>query len=476
MTWQQFWIKFALLSSLTCFVLIPLGSFAEVGMSIQEDSSTAESMTLEDAIQLALEQNRTLQHSQLSIQSNSLLLNSQESDFDIKVIPTSAIGYTSDENEAWRVGAAITKKTSLGVVASVIPEISNNDEGNNTGIGASLSIPLLRGLGEQYVRDNVYNSIFSLENSKLDFYKQQDTVILHVVNSVYLSIQFQQKKSYLNKQLIHLKHHLALAKLKEKAGVISAIDLYRAEIRIKEVQEEVTRTDELFSNSLDEVKELLAVPITGVVTITAPIDFKPFEAIEEDVIKIALANRIELNKNQLAIIEAKRHLAVSKNELLPQLDLNIGYNKFGEKVLFDLPEDSWTVSLSSDTDLFRSVEKNNYEESRIRYRRSQIELEEMKERIIKEVRSELYSLNKQKKQIAIRKEQVKQAKGKLRLSESKFRHGMGGNFDLLESQSQVQQAQTDLLYDTVSYITGTYKLRSALGTLVKRKEKGIAIK
>ena len=53
---------------------------------------------------------------------------------------------------------------------------------------------------------------------------------------------------------------------------------------------------------------------------------------------------------------------------------------------------------------------------------------------------------------------------------------MGGNFDLLESQSQVQQAQTDLLYDTVSYITGTYKLRSAIGTLVKRKEKGIAIK
>ncbi len=63
-----------------------------------------------------------------------------------------------------------------------------------------------------------------------------------------------------------------------------------------------------------------------------------------------------------------------------------------------------------------------------------------------------------------------QARGKLKLSESKFRHGMANNFDLLESQTQYQKAQTDLLYETVAYITGTYRFRSVLGTLIDKVE------
>ncbi len=175
-----------------------------------------------------------------------------------------------------------------------------------------------------------------------------------------------------------------------------------------------------------------------------------------------------MEQQQLDISESKRKLAIAKNNILPQLDLKLGYNRFGEKVLFDLPDETWTVSLTSDTDLFRKSEKNNYESSRISHRKALIDLEEKKDLIIKEVRTELNSLNKQKKQIEIRKEQAKQAQGKLKLSQSKFRHGMGGNFDLLESQTQLQRAQTNLLNDTIGYIIGSYRLRSTIGTLIKR--------
>jgi outer membrane protein len=276
---------------------------------------------------------------------------------------------------------------------------------------------------------------------------------------------------YLKKHLQGLEKHLALAKLKEKAGVITAIDLYRAEIRIKEVQEELTATIELYENNRDQLKEILAMPITGNVTVTAPIDFVPVDLVESETIEIALENRVELEQSRLEIGEAQRKLAVAKNNLLPNVSLDIGYNKFGEKVVFDLPDESWTVALTSDTDIFRKVEKNDYQESLIRHRRTLINLEETKQNIIQEVRTELNSLEKQEKQIAIRKEQAKQAQGKLKLSESKFRHGMAGNFDLIESQSQLQRAQTDLIFDRIGYIVGTYRLRSAIGTLVAQNDR-----
>lgn len=432
---------------------------------------TTKTISLNEAIDIALRQNRSLAREQLGLRSNTLSLKSLEHDFDIQVLPTSLLGYSSESEDAWRVGANISKKTSSGIVASVIPEISNGEDGDNSGVGLALNIPLLRGLGQAFAKDAVYSGEFTLKQARMEYYKQQKNIVLQTVTRVYAIIQTQQKLDFLTQHLRNLQQHLALAKLKEKAGVITAIDLYRAEIRIQEVNDELTITREQHENNRDQLKDILAMPITGSVTVTAPIDFSPLDLVESDTIEIALENRIELEQGQLSVEEAKRRLAVAKNNVLPRLDLEIGYNKFGEQVLFDLPDESWTVSLRSNTDIFRRVEKNDYQERQIEQRRAQIDYEETKQNIIQEVRTELNQLEKQENQIAIRTKQAKQARGKLRLSESKFRHGLAGNFDLIESQSQLQQAQTNLIFDRIGYIVGTYRLRSVIGTLVSRDDR-----
>ena len=60
--------------------------------------------------------------------------------------------------------------------------------------------------------------------------------------------------------------------------------------------------------------------------------------------------------------------------------------------------------------------------------------------------------------------------GKLRLAESKFRHSMANNFDLLEAQTEFQKAGIDEMFETIGYIIGTYRLRASLGTLLARNE------
>jgi outer membrane protein TolC len=126
--------------------------------------------------------------------------------------------------------------------------------------------------------------------------------------------------------------------------------------------------------------------------------------------------------------------------------------------------------LSSDTDLFRTSEKNAYEQSRISFRQVQLENQGVEERVVQDVRFQLNTLEKQEERIRIRQEQAKQALGKLRLAESKFRYGMANNFDLLEAQTELQQAKTDQMLETIGYIIGTYRLRSSLGTLIDRKK------
>ncbi|MEE4137038.1 MAG: TolC family protein, partial [Desulforhopalus sp.] len=245
----------------------------------------------------------------------------------------------------------------------------------------------------------------------------------------------------------------------------------RAEIRIKNVENGLTLRRESRANTLDELKRLLALSQSGDITITAPISYQPITLEETEAVNIALANRIELEQTRRRISETERQLVLAEKNLLPQLDLQLGYSQTGEDLDFGFDEEIWTARLSSNTDLFRRSEKNAYTQKRISYRQIQLDQIAEREQIIQEVRAQLNTLDKQLQRIVLREEQLHQTRGKMLLAESKFRNGMADNFDLIEAQTEMQNAENDHLVEQINYILQTYQLRSTLGTLLAYREK-----
>jgi len=91
-----------------------------------------------------------------------------------------------------------------------------------------------------------------------------------------------------------------------------------------------------------------------------------------------------------------------------------------------------------------------------------------RDEIVRQVRRELDALKDARKRSILRKEQIRQAQGKLELARIKFNYGMASNFDVIESETELQRSQLDLLTVQTDYIIGTYRLRGALGTLIER--------
>lgn len=430
----------------------------------------AKSITLAQAIQMALENNRSLRSSALDITSSDLSLQSQQSEFDIKIVPQGASRYDSGEDGYWQVGATVSKKLEQGAEVSVTPTTGESGGSRNSEVDVSLRIPLLQGAGSAYAMDAVYSSMYSNRKEKLSFIKQQTDTILQTVTAVYSCIQTQQQIDFLQKQLDELKRHLSLARIKEKSGIIDAMDLYRAEIRIQSVEEELTSTKEELANNIDEVKNILAVSLQQPLVVSAPVEYKPVAIELVEAQNIALANRIELVLSDMQVQESERRAAVAKNNILPQLDLELGYSAYRDEDYDDLSDERWTVALSSESDLFRTSERNDYLQSRLELQQVELSRQDAEEQIIQDVRFQLNGLEKQQERIAIRREQARQALGKLRLAESKFRYSLANNFDLLEAQTEMQQARTDQMVETINYIVGTYRLRSSLGTLIDIKD------
>jgi len=429
-------------------------------------------ITLKQAIELALQNNRSLKQSELNVASSELSVKSTEYEFDIKVRPATVINFSS-EDQSWVGGLEVAKKNQLGITASLTPKIERIGDEYNSSVEVSLSVPLLNGFGTDYNLDPLYSSIYHLENTQRAHYQQQVNIVLDTISTVYEIIKNQQQADLLITQMNALEKHISLTKIKEKTGLATAMDLYRAEIRLKEVQNELTPVYEQLENNADRLTDLLARPIYGNMTVTAPVEYKPVAAHfqEEEAVTIALVNRIEIEQSERRAEELRRKMILAKHNILPQIDLGMGYGRFGDNRHFDLEEDNWIVSLHGPTDLFRSEEKAAYGQARISLSQSEIDLESQKQGIVREVRAQINQMKKKKKLIGDRLEQARQAQGKLELALSKFNHGMADNFDLIESQTQSQQVQSNLLFDKISYIVDTYRLRKVLGTLIDRKVK-----
>jgi outer membrane protein len=456
--------------------------FWSVGLLAPAQSGTAANVAeplelrLEEAIELALRSNRSIRDAHYAINSSEHGLAAARQAFGIKVRPLSSINYTSsDEREiaVWQVGGSVSRTFETGVSVAVEPSVAKDDGDYDADVGFSITVPLLRGLGSEVVLDEVYANEFTLAAARRQLHRQRVDTVLETVAAVYGLVREEQLIALYRQQLVELGQHLRLTAGKERIGLARSMDVYRVEIRIKETEDSLSLARERADTVADQLKTVLALPLEQQVTVRAPLSYSLITIDLDEAVGVALEQRVEISQGQADIVEAQRKSQVAYHNIMPDLQLEAAYTRggsFDDDDLSTYDENLLRISLSSSTDLARSTEKAKWEQSRIAVSRRQLQYASLTESIVREVRRVINSLEKSAERIALRRQQIAQATGKFRLAQVKFRHGEADNFDLIESQGQLQQARADLVTDEINYIITGYRLRAALGTLLDRGE------
>lgn len=454
---------------------IPGSSIAKETKS-PSDVSAKLVLNLGQIISQARSANRQLLQNALLVQNNQYSLLRAESEFDWKVRPVANVGLSKNGNSTDRasgISGKISKKNSLGIETSFTPSIAYlNDDNVSSGVGVTLSVPLFRGFGKEFNYDPVYSAGFALKSSIRNVYLAEVEKIIETVTLSYEVVRQQTLVDLYIEQNKRLLKHVATIEIMEKTGLGNQIDTYRAQIRQKDVQDQLAAAIQKHQASLDRLKVLLALPIETDLEIDIPLSYELTKIGLEEAEQIALENRLEIEQATADLVEARRKARVAEKRILPDVNFVASYRKnvFLESIdasdtFFD---DYWSIGFTSDTDFSRSAEKASYQQSLLNVRRMQLKQETQRDLIRTEVKNRLTALEKEAQSIRLRKKQIVQARGKKRLAEIKFSHGMGGNFDFIESETELQRASANLLTEKTNYIVGQYRLRAALGTLITR--------
>jgi outer membrane protein len=438
--------------------------------------SEIKKLTLETAINRALEANRGVADAMDQIEGTRLSLVSAESEFELKIFPGAEAGITggSDEDSDETLGAGISlqKRFASGTDINVGTNTRKTGGTFQTDVDTSLTQPLLRGINREYNLSGVQNAKFGARSARRSLYLTQVNTVLNTIRAVYEVVRQKELFRLNENSAMRLRRHAEAARAKGKMGMSSPIDVYRAGIQQKQAEDNLNTAREAYHDALDNLKILLALPLEKEIVIEAPLKYNLLRLGQEEAVSTALKNRVELDQSADNIRETLRLSRVAKHNTWPDLDLVLNYSRFGSGENFGdstkFNHDSWNVGLVTSTDLARTVERAAYDQSLINVRVARRNATLLRDEIVREVKQNLRNLRVSEKAIKIQEEQIGQSKGQLELAQVKFKWGLANNFDLIDAETELRRAETNLLSAVLDYIIGSHRLRAALGTLIER--------
>lgn len=466
------------MKKLLTVLLLQLGCLS--GEMPEEPCQGELTLTLESAISLALNNNRSLMNTTESVTKAEYQVSVAEYDFDWQVSPNAEIGYIGGgsvgSGTSCGGGFDFSKKLRCGTTFTVSPFIQRAHEHWNANMKTVMTQPLLRGRGREYTQSQLRGAEFSLRSSQRSLYTAQAQLIVRTVTSMYEIIKAKKNVQLNEASLKRIEKFYQAAKLKEKIGLSDALDVYRAEIEQRRAEEAHTAAQEKLQDCEDTLRDILALPMDTCLTVEIPLKFSPVNISSEEAIDISQKNRIEILQAEDQWCESRRLSMISKENLWPELNMVVNFSNNGsDAILVDScnwrnRESRWGIGFTSSSDFNPVGLKSAYEQSLLAIDAANRNIDQTRANITLETKRALRHLERASQRIELETEQIKTSEGELHLSQIKFDRGMANNFDVIQAEKNLRSAQLNYWNALIDHIIGEYKLLEALGLLMEKPQ------
>ncbi len=374
------------------------------------------------------------------------------------ITPGAATG--SPTASLYRSGLRLSKLFGVGTNVSVEPFYEWGSGNQVSGLVVGVTQPLLRGIAPVFVESNLDAATSQVRVAGFSQIQSCLATLLGVVDQLAALEELQERHRLFSEALLSMETKLTITEARERAGLASSLDVLRTKIERTNLRDLVASVSEQLGDASDRLRFSLrlspGLPIRGVIG--------PRDAPKEPEQETGVSGRFDVRIAAEGLSEARRQVRVSRHAILPDLNANFSMSLQGGKTDYSIPSlPTWSLTLSSSGELGRTAERAAYHDALDRVEVAARALVRTQEQARDEIRSLGRQLERLRKQEAIQREQIEQAASKLAIAEAKFRNGLASNFDFLEAETELRNAQVALLAAQRDLFPAAHRLLNGTG-------------
>ncbi len=406
--------------------------------------------------------------------SSQLAIELAELDFTTRVVPLASLNVGDDVGrqvagiEAKRAnefGTAI----SVGVQSSKVS--SNNVEifdPYNSKVFVRLSQGLFRRWGNKYNRYSLTTAEIDQRSQMLEAVRRRQELVLDAIRHYYSAVLSALLLEQGERSSERAAEHRDAATSRQRVGLVSKTDVYRAELAFLGAQNIVDERKRALRRNIESLHELASIPGRDLLRPESTIQ-RMTPLIPEAWKKQLLENRSDWQAYLLDRDRARLTTFRTKQNVDPDVSMSLTVEREGFGDSYDesveLDETSWALLLDVRTTFDRSEEKNALARQRLQVNRLARRGEALKRKIFRQVRESLEELEAQDVRHSFAVETARRAKLGLELSVLRYTKGMSSNLEVLDAETAFSNAELDELRSLVEYNLGVARLGLSLGVL-----------
>jgi outer membrane protein TolC len=454
-------------------------------------------LTLEEALELALQHNLPLQIATFDRDAAELLVTAAEAKFDpvpgFEVLasdgrfvdaPEDPVDATPGEDieegtqrtdeesgllfvrQELRTAGTLTLSGGLDRDAERLPGEAGEDDYDG---GATLLLrqPLLRGGGFTVGNREITEAGYSRDI----FEAQLQAAVLAVsaqAQEAYWNALLAQRLIEVSDQAIARDHELIEAShALFRAGRASQRDVVSAQIRLADDESLLAlRRGEAERRQL-VLLDVLGAPIGSRIELAEQtVPFEPVEIRLGEWIGRALENRPELMLLAARLGQSALAVRLAGNGVMPALDFLGAYSRLdfdeSSRTAWSFDSQVWTAGLHFEIPFGNVAARDKLRAAKLVHERVERELRNQQRQIEIEVRTETIGLAQTLENLSAQIAKLEDSRAKLEIANTRYQLGLANNFDVTDAQNDLVDAESALLQGIVDYANGLVRLEARI--------------
>ncbi len=411
------------------------------------------SLTLEDCLNLALEQNPLYLAAQEKIGGAQARLRQTASGFFPQLTANGL--YTMDE-----------KVFSLEFPSFIPGQPAQRvslDFTKDYQFAMSLSLPLFTG---GRLISSFKQARYNLESTRESVRQSRQDTIYNVTGSFYGYLLAKEFTAVAEEALALAEKHFLNVKNLFEVGMASKFDLLRAEVQVTNLKPALLRAQNGLSQTEAGLKTLLGLDLEQPVEFRGAMAYSPFEPDLESCTARALLNRPELNQMLYQKRMAAEMVKMSRAAGLPMVAISGSFNYWADALNFEKNnwQDYYSINLVISAPLFTGFSTAaQVGQSKALLRELEKTHQGLVDIVKLEVRQAILNLNQARETLRSQEKNVEQAEESVRIAELNYSEGLATSLDVSSVQMALAQAKTNRSQALFDYVMSLAQLRRAEG-------------
>lgn len=329
----------------------------------------------------------------------------------------------------------------------------------------SINIPIYQGgrlkEGRKYARYGLTSADLSLENT-------MQTVRLQTTIYYFNVLQYRNLIEVYEEEVVTLQEHLRNVNAQFHVGTVAKVDVLESQVELANAQQNLVNIQNQYDIAVAELNNYIGLPADTILRPQDTLNYKRYDFDLSSCTAYALENRPDAAMADYTVKQAESSIRSAKAGWRPSVSGSVTKGFSHEHLFSGKLSDQWTAGVSASWNIFDGgITRAQVNQAQAALTRAQEVAAQTREQIQLDVQSAFLQLRAAEKNIATTQASVILGEENYKIAQVRYAAGVGTNLDVMDASEKLTEARSNYFTALYNYNTAKASLDKSMGIPVE---------